>query len=333
MKLGLSMIYKDPAWFQHPSDTDSLMQVKAVKWFEKLSKSLVAEDLEEDFYLLNMIDNILMTDKDFPHVHELMAHICEVLNLETPPKIFMDTNPQATIRCLGDHNPMIVVSSGLLELLSKEELAAALAHEVGHIVCGHAYYKMLAENFEGVGAMANSLPGAGMALFGLKLPLYDWYRKADLSADRAAYLVMQDADPIMRMVSKIAGGSKEVAERISTASIEAQADEVDNIIRDMQEGGFKKKMSYYFSNLVMQGMMRSQPWPTIRIQEIKKWAQTSQAQDLLAGKEPQELPAEEEVKEGSGFFGYMGQTASEAWGAVKFWESGGEPEEQSEKVE
>jgi hypothetical protein len=55
-----------PAHYQHPSDRDSLANLRAVKWFERMSKVLVAEDLETDFYLLNLSDNVLLTEREFP---------------------------------------------------------------------------------------------------------------------------------------------------------------------------------------------------------------------------------------------------------------------------
>ncbi|MCH2208144.1 MAG: M48 family metalloprotease [Lentisphaerales bacterium] len=43
--------------------------------------------------------------------------------------------------CNGEKNPMLIVSTTMIELLYKEELEAALAHELGHLACGHSFTK------------------------------------------------------------------------------------------------------------------------------------------------------------------------------------------------
>src|SRR5688500_7420546 len=111
-----------PFHYQHPSDRESLVHLRAVKWFETLSKQILAEDLERDAYFLNVIDNVRMTRKNFPLVHSYVEKASEILELHPTPELFLDTNPQPTILSMGETRPTIVISSGLLELLSDEEM-------------------------------------------------------------------------------------------------------------------------------------------------------------------------------------------------------------------
>ena len=325
--------------YQHPLDRESLLNLRAIKWFEGISKYVVADDLERDFLLLNLVDNVLMTRRDFPKAIGHLERACETLGLSKVPQLFLDTNPAPHTLCVGEHNPMIVISSGMLELLADDELAAALAHEIGHIACQHAYYKLLAENFAGISQLSGVVPGLGAATYALKLPLYDWYRKADLTADRAALLVLRDVEPVLKMIGKIAGGSGRLAQQISLASLLDQARETRATIDSMQTGNLKQRVTYFFSNLVMQGMLRTQPWPAIRVLEIQQWASSTAYQMLLEGQEPPaDPPPDRSATKSAGFFQAWTSLVTDAGRSLFSWsgseprpldtESGGEPDTQ-----
>jgi Zn-dependent protease with chaperone function len=286
----------EPWHYQHPSDRESLIHLRAVQWFETLSKHLVAEDLERDAHLLNVIDNVRMTRQDFPRPNQYLENACHVLGVSPLPCMFLDTNPEPQIQSLGERQPMMVISSGLLELLSEEELEAAIAHEVGHLASRHSYYKLLAQHFDALVHLGSALPFGNIALFAVKVPLYDWYRKADLTADRAAFLVMRKVDPILKMIGKIAGGSSKVGGAISLETLLAQAREVEQSLEEVRSATFRERTSFMFSSMIMQGIVRAQPWPTFRVLEITRWAASPYAADLLSGKLPDKPPLEEDPK-------------------------------------
>ena len=223
--------------------------------------------------------------------------------------------------CIGEQNPMIVLTSGLVELLEPDELEVALAHEVGHIACGHAYYQLLAENFAGIEQLSGVVPGLAIATMAFKIPLYDWYRKADFSADRAALIATGNDDAVMRMIGKIAGGSSTLARRIPSDALVRQADELETLTGKLKSGGVRKKAAYLFSNLVMQGMFRSQPWPSVRMRELRAWADTDAARCLMAGEIPAaELQAPAEETEAKGLIGRWTGFVQDAATSVLFWE-------------
>lgn len=308
--------------YQHKLDCESLLNLRGIKWFERLSKYLVADDLERDFYLLNLVDNVLMKESDFPKPLEFLSQACDILGVHPIPKLFLDTNPAPHSICIGEQAPLIVLSSGLLDLLSDDELAAAIAHEVGHIACGHAYYKLLAENFSGLSQLTNSIPGVGIAALTAKIPLFDWYRKADLSADRAALLVMGESEPVLRMIGKIAGGSNSLGKCISLDSLLDQAKETRRTIKEMRTGNLKQKTAYFFSNIVMQGMLRTQPWPAIRIFEVLEWTDSGAFEKRLNGQdieEPQDQPDAGAEERSAGFFQTWTNTINETTRYLKSW--------------
>jgi len=307
--------------YQHPADLDSLVNLRAIKWFERLSKTLVATDLETDFYLLNLSDNVLLREAEFPELNTALKRACDVLGVARVPRLFLDTRPDPYSLCIGEAQSLIVISSGLVELLDEEELQCAIAHEVGHLACGHAYYKLLTENFANLNQLSSLIPGMGIASFAVKLALYDWYRKADFSADRAAALVMGDAGIVLRMVGKVAGGSRLLGGRVSIETLRQQGEEIEAITAGMRSGSVKNRAAYFFSNMVMQGMLRSQPWPSLRIKELMEWEQTEAARELHAGRIPATPPLAEPKAPEKNFFKRWSNIVTEASRSVFAQES------------
>ena len=87
--------------------------------------------------------------------------------------------------------PFIVIHSAALELLDDDELRALLAHELGHVMSGHALYRTIAEILLLVSLGALPIL-AGIALLPVRLALLEWSRKSELSSDRAGLLGGQD---------------------------------------------------------------------------------------------------------------------------------------------
>lgn len=281
--------------YQHQKDIESFINLKSVSWMSALSKKLMAEELEKDFYLLNLMDNVLMTEGDFPVIHGYVDEACEALELDIKPILFLDTCSEPKTLCIGEKKPLLIMSTALIEILSPLELKAALAHEIGHLACGHSFYKIMVENFSGITQSMSIIPGLAALGLAAKLPLYDWFRKADLSADRAAVLSLNDPDIVISMIGKLAGGSMSLSDSVSEENLLKQSDEIERITEEMKSGGTMDKVTYLFSTAVMNGMMRQNPWPAIRIKEIRNWCKTPEYENVSNGIFPEEKEESEKA--------------------------------------
>jgi len=296
--------------YQHKKDIESFINIKSISWMSLISKRLMAEELEKDFYLLNLMDNVLMTKEDFPTIHEYLDEACEKLQLDVKPILFLDTSADPITLCIGEKKPLLIISTTMIELLDADELKAAIAHEVGHLACGHSFYKLLVENFSGLTQVMGTVPGLTALSFAAKIPLYDWFRNADLSADRAALLVTQSPDVVIRMIGKLAGGSNKMFETVSEENLLKQSEEIERVTEEMKSGGTMDKITYMFSTAVMNSFMRQNPWPAIRIKEMRDWSQSDHYKNLCEGILP-ELDEEEEPEEES--------TLDKISSTLKFW--------------
>lgn len=173
----------------------------------------------------------------------------------------MDPVPNAWT--FGDTKIYITITSGLVQLLNDEELDAVIAHECGHILCRHVLYYSLAEYvFKGV----DSLGLLGKLALPFELALYYWYRKSELSCDRAAAIVTSP-EVVASAMARLSGGPKEITSRINLNEWALQADKYDQIYND---GLWNKALQISVT------MSRTHPFSAVRVREVLKWGQTDQ---------------------------------------------------------
>jgi len=103
--------------------------------------------------------------------------------------------------------------------------------------------------------------------------LEEWYRKSELSCDRAGVLAGQDPAAGRRALMKLAGGNK--ISEFSHDAFHQQAREYD-AVPDVREGLLKL--------LQLQG--NTHPFAVIRFAELDRWVAEGEYLDILAGRYP-----------------------------------------------
>ncbi len=210
--------------------------------FDRLMK-----EAEEDFYLLNLADNTKLGPNQGGSVYRLVVAVAETLNMPTP-HVFLDTSVGLKPRTLGGEHACLVLPSALIDSLPESALRAVIAHELGYILCGHSFYKLLAENFERLSDVAGLIPWLGPLLSaGFRLVLLDWYRKAALSADRVALLGTQDLGAVRQCLMWAAGAASRLGPELSAEGLCAQVTELKEATERKRTGGVVDRLGYYLS--------------------------------------------------------------------------------------
>ena len=91
---------------------------------------------------------------------------------------------------IGLDKPIIVISTGTLELVDDEGLRFVLGHEVGHVLSGHAVYRTMLLQLINIATAIQWLPIGAWGVRAIIFGLNEWFRKSELSCDRAGLAVL-----------------------------------------------------------------------------------------------------------------------------------------------
>jgi hypothetical protein len=149
-----------------------------------------------------------------------------------------------------------------------------IAHELGHAVSGHALYQTLLQQLLTMTGVWNAVPGGALGVRAIIAALYEWSRKAELSADRAGLLATQDPATAFRVHMKFASGSGDLSE-LDQTSFFAQGQEY--LAQDDLRQSVLKML------LVER---RSHPFPVVRAAELRRWVDGGDYTRILSGEYP-----------------------------------------------
>ncbi len=276
-------------YFIHPLDRagmqDLLNRLTAALSWAQIHRFI--REAEEEFFLINLADNTRLTETQGGSLYRLVSDVAGTLGMPTP-HVFLDTSINLAPKTLGGDRAGIVLPSAVVDRLAERPLRAVIGHELGHILCGHSFYRLLAENFEHLTRLTSAIPVVGPLLsVGMQLVLYDWYRKSDYSADRAALLATQDLDDVIESLRWFAGGATSLGSELSNAGFAEQAAEYQRAVEQKRSGGVFDRAGYLLSGMVVQHALSPHPWPALRLHEISQWAASDAYRRLLAGDYPE----------------------------------------------
>ncbi len=195
--------------WEHPADRAALQALRAVPGFDEVARKIVAMlGGERGIRLLFMGNAIETGPSQFPRIHALHTEVAATFAWPELPPLYITQTPIFNAGAYGVDHPFIVLHTAALELLDEDEIRCLLAHELGHVMSGHAFYRTIAAILLSVSLAALPIL-AGIALVPIRLAILEWSRKAELSADRAGLLGSQDFMASQKLLMKMAGGLRD----------------------------------------------------------------------------------------------------------------------------
>ncbi|MER7946864.1 M48 family metallopeptidase [Streptomyces sp. NPDC096079] len=259
--------------YEHPADRSALVALRKLSGFDTAFKALSALLPERSLRLLYLSDSVRVSDAQFSHLNDMLRDACYILDLEKVPPMYVTQDPKPNAMCIGLDEPIIVVTTGLVELLDEEEMRAVVGHEVGHALSGHAVYRTVLLFLTNLALKIAWIPLGTVAITAVVTALREWFRKSELSADRAGLLVGQDVRSSMRGLMKIAGGNH--LHEMNVDAFLAQADEYEKS-GDLRDSVLK----------ILNVLPRSHPFTTVRAAELRKWSESRDFQRIMDGHYP-----------------------------------------------
>jgi len=288
-----------PVAWEHPADRAALQTLRAVPGFEEVVRRLLGIlGGERGIRLLFQGNAVRVGPSQFPHVWTMHVEMCTTFDRQPVPELFVTQTPVFNAGAYGVDQPFIVLHSAAVELLDEDEMRALLAHELGHVISGHAFYHTIAA----ILAMMSlgALPAlAGLAILPVRLAFLEWSRKSELSADRAGLLGCQDIVVSQRLAMKMAGGGRgeHFEGQLNVDAFMAQAHEYTQM-HDAADVIYK----------VLNTLALTHPMHTVRAAELQKWMVAGEYDRILRGEYAQrgsadaERPLREHVGEAKDFY-------------------------------
>lgn len=265
-----------PDAYRHPMDQQATQALRAVPGFELAATKFSRYSFERFLYNEYLASAVKVSPNQCGQVHALLVEACEILDMPVPA-LFLSQTPIANAFALGREEPAIVLQTGLVELLDEDELMAVIAHELGHIHCGHTIYRLMGLFVALLARLGATRLGYGdLFSIPIQLALLEWSRKAEFSADRAAVLTVQDPEVMFSALFKLTGGSQKIFSQMNRDEYLAQADEYDR-----PDAGKLDKLYK-----LMIESERSHPIPVLRAREVLRWGAGPEFASILAGDYP-----------------------------------------------
>jgi len=319
------------AW-EHPADRAALVALRELRGFDEILKALFALFPERAIRMAFLGNAVRADERQHARLYRLFAEAGATLDVPELPELYIQYDRDINGMCIGLGKPFIVINSGAVELLDDEELRFILGHELGHLRSGHAVYRTMMLILTGLSL--SWLPIGELIKRGIILALFEWWRKAELSSDRAGLLAGQDPSAALRTHMKMAGGG-DLTDLDATAFLEQGAEYERG--EDLRDSIAK----------ILLTVRRTHPLSVPRASALRRWVDSGDYGRILAGEYPRrdddrDASVTDEMKAAAGHYkeryeqsedqlvkllrkvgGGAGEFVGSGAGKVRDWMSGG----------
>jgi len=264
----------DPAVLQHPYDRAALNTLQKIPGMDILVRKFIELFPERVAYIQNVAQTVRVTRTQCPELYAQLHEACAILDMR-PPELYVAHNPLPNAWTSGHDHPYIVVTSGLLDLMSEDEILAVIGHELGHIKSGHVLYRTMALCIQLLLTIVGDMTLGIGRLIGrsLEATLLEWYRKSEFTSDRAALLVTQDPNVMLSLMMKFAGATLFQRNQMDAQEFLKQADLYEEVDANILDRIYKTLLVAPVNH----------PLTIVRAREIINWSESREYKNILDG--------------------------------------------------
>ncbi len=197
-----------PKAYEHPADKAATSALHSVPLLDTVVKRLTDLGHERRLRQIVMGNAIRLGPNQVPDAWGAYVRCAGILDIPEVPDLYLINSPDINAMTIGAKTPIVIVNSSMIRSFDTKEMETVLGHELAHVLSEHYYYTtalvLLSQFLQG--ALPRSLL-LGLPVRAMYLALLEWARAAELTADRAAALVMADPLQPCRVLMQLAGGS------------------------------------------------------------------------------------------------------------------------------
>lgn len=262
-----------PRAYEHPADRGALTTLRTVPGFPQVLRAVSGAFGERSERLWARATSIRVGPRQYPALDKIRNECAEILDVGPVPELYVQRDPTPKAMAIGLDEPFIVITTGMVEALDAEGLRFVIGHEVGHVLSGHALYRTMLMRLIQLADNMSWMPVGFWAVRAIVAALREWFRKAELSADRAGLLCTQDPETALRTHVLLAGAVD--PSEVDTEAFLEQAREYE------AEGDIRDSVLKLVRLIDL-----THPMAVVRAAELQKWADSDGYREILGGTYP-----------------------------------------------
>ena len=259
-----------PRAYQHPADRAATAALQRVPYLDQVVRRLIALGYERALRTASLGSAVRLGQEQLPGIWALHRQVCNALDLETVPELYLTQFPLANAYTFGTGRPVVILNSELVRLLDDHGRRAVLAHEAAHVHADHVLYQTALLILLQLGRSTPLAVLAGLPLLAVRMALLEWFRAAELSCDRAAALLTRDPQAVCRALMVLAAG--EAARDLNLDAFIAQGMEYD------EGGGGLERLTKLMHDLNV-----THPMPVRRVRVLLEWVRGGGYDRIVGG--------------------------------------------------
>jgi len=276
-----------PKTYEHPADKAATSALHSVPLLDTVVKRLTDLGHERRLRQIVMGNAIRLGPNQVPDAWGAYVRCAGILDIAEVPDLYLINNADINAMTIGAKTPIVIVNSSMIRSFDTKEVETVLGHELAHVLSEHYYYTtalvLLSQFLQG--ALPRSLL-LGLPVRAMYLALLEWARAAELTADRAAALVMADPLQPCRVLMQLAGGS---APGMNFEAFLEQANDYES------EDDLFSRHTRFWSELNL-----THPVAVRRVKELMEWVHSGAYDRIVNGdytRRGDEAPPSEEFED------------------------------------
>jgi Zn-dependent protease with chaperone function len=259
--------------YEHPADRAATAALQSIPALDVVVRKLIEFGYERALRQQLLASSVRLGEDQIPELWADWNAVCARLDLPERYDLYLTQYPVTNAAAIGSQKPMVLVNSRCVDVLDELEVRTVLGHEAGHILSDHVLY-ITALNILILLSRGARLPFlAGLPLQAVMLALFEWFRAAELSSDRAATLVNRDPLVTCRTLMVLAGGVR--SSRLNLDAFIQQANDYEE-----WSSGWDKL------NRMRNDLWLTHSRPVKRVKEITEWVRSGAYDRIVAGEFP-----------------------------------------------
>lgn len=196
-----------PREFEHPSMQQMNQMLRQSTGLHSMAQ-MISKKVGKPWYE-SLFNSVLTSENQYPRIFELAYIAARRIGLKKMPSVYVEADRGYQSATYGsDQDSFLNIGTFLPRLLNDRELLFVLGHELGHLVSNHALWTTVSMFL--VGQHRSSVMSEGIIQYltnpfkvveqGMESVISSWMRVSDLTADRAALLVVGDFEVAKRVL-------------------------------------------------------------------------------------------------------------------------------------